>query len=199
MSSRMICDESISQSFKKSTLLFHVCPVYFLKGNIFVTILTNFFSPLPPGRRKIIPGNPRFYVLLPEKCPEIKLLRGNAVELKNLLFLKKQRKAMKKAILFSCILMAVAVVSNAQPPRIAIEVIIGNRPPAPNEVNLMRAEEARHPNITKAMHDIEASLRALHDAPDDFGGRKGQAENDLRAAYISLRKALYFRLYQDTH
>jgi hypothetical protein len=32
-----------------------------------------------------------------------------------------------------------------------------------------------------------------------FGGHKGQAENDLRAAYISLRKALYFRLYQDTH
>jgi hypothetical protein len=49
------------------------------------------------------------------------------------------------------------------------------------------------------MHDIEASQRALHDAPDDFGGHKGQAENDLRAAYISLRKALYFRLYQDTH
>ena len=107
---------------------------------------------------------------------------------------------MKKAILFSCLFMAVASTHvSAQPPRIAIEVIIGSRPPAPNEAQLMRVEENRHPNITRAMHDIEASLRALHDAPDDFGGRKGQAESDLRAAYVSLRKALYFRLYQDTH
>lgn len=87
----------------------------------------------------------------------------------------------------------------AQPPRISIDVIIGNRPPAPREVNLMRAEENSHPNIARAMHDIEKSMQALHDAPDDFGGHKGQAENDLKAAYISLRKALYFRLYQDTH
>jgi len=64
---------------------------------------------------------------------------------------------------------------------------------------MMRVEEEAHPNITRAMHDIEKSMQALHDAPDDFGGHKGQAENDLRAAYISLRKALYFRLYQDMH
>ena len=49
------------------------------------------------------------------------------------------------------------------------------------------------------MHDIQKSLDALHDAPDDFGGHKGQAESDLRAAYVSLRKALYFRLYEDRH
>ncbi len=30
---------------------------------------------------------------------------------------------------------------------ISIEVIIGNRPPAPNEAQLMRAEESSHPNI----------------------------------------------------
>lgn len=107
---------------------------------------------------------------------------------------------MKKAILFSCILLAAATTTTyAQPPRIAIEVIVGTRPPAPNELQLMRAEETLHPNITKAMHDIEASLRALHESPDEFGGHKGQAEADLRAAYVSLRKALYFRLYQDTH
>jgi hypothetical protein len=107
---------------------------------------------------------------------------------------------MKKAILFSCLLVAgVSTHTYAQPPRIAIEVIIGSRPPAPNEQQLMQAEERKHPNIARAMHDIEASMRALHDAPDDFGGHKGQAENDLRAAYVSLRKALYFRLYQDTH
>ena len=92
---------------------------------------------------------------------------------------------------------AASTTTYAQPPRIAIEVIVGSRPPAPNEAKLMRAEEELHPNITRAMHDIEASLRSLHDAPEDFGGHKGQAESDLRAAYVSLRKALYFRLYQD--
>ena len=107
---------------------------------------------------------------------------------------------MKKAILFSCVLLAVVSTRTyAQPPRIAFEVIVGSRPPAPNEVQLMRAEENRHPNITRAMHDIEASLRALHEAPDEFGGHKAQAESDLRAAYVSLRKALYFRLYEDRH
>ena len=107
---------------------------------------------------------------------------------------------MKKAILFSCILLAAATTTTyAQPPRIAFEVIVGSRPPAPNEVQMMRAEEQLHPKIAQAMHDIEASMRALHEAQDDFGGRKGQAEADLKAAYISLRKALYYRLWKDTH
>jgi len=105
---------------------------------------------------------------------------------------------MKKVLIFSCILMLAATVSHAQV-KISIDVIVGNRPPAPNEAQLMRGEEAKHPNITRAMHDIEKSMQALHEAPDDFGGHKGQAEADLKAAYVSLRKALYFRLYQDTH
>jgi hypothetical protein len=107
---------------------------------------------------------------------------------------------MTKALFLSFFLMAAASTATyAQPPRLAFEVIIGSRPPAPNEAQLMRAEENRHPNITKAMHDIEASLRALHEAPDEFGGHKAQAEGDLKAAYVSLRKALYFRLYEDRH
>jgi hypothetical protein len=85
------------------------------------------------------------------------------------------------------------------PPQINIDVIIGNRPPAPSEAQLMRAEEANHPNVAMAMHDIEKSMKALHNAPDDFGGHKGQAESDLKQAWISLRKALYYRLYRDTH
>ncbi|TDX02088.1 hypothetical protein [Dinghuibacter silviterrae] len=105
---------------------------------------------------------------------------------------------MKKVLFFFSILMMASVISFAQV-RIDIDVIVGNRPPAPNERQLMRAEEAKHPNIAKAMHDIENSMKALHDAPDDFGGKKAQAEADLKQAYISLRKALYFRLYQDTH
>src|ERR1700743_779553 len=106
---------------------------------------------------------------------------------------------MKKVLFSFCLLMAVATIGHAQPPRISLDVIIGNRAPAPAEMNMMRAEEQKHPNIARAMHDIEKSMHALHDAPDDFGGHKGQAEQDLKAAYISLRKALYFRLYQDTH
>ena len=105
-------------------------------------------------------------------------------------------KGMKKILFLSFLFMAVATVSHAQV-KISLDVIVGTRPPAPNEAQMMRAEEQRHPNITKAMHDIEASLNALHNAPDDFGGHKGQAESDLRQAYISLRKALYFRLYED--
>lgn len=92
--------------------------------------------------------------------------------------------------------MAAASYSHAQV-KISLDVIIGNRPPAPNETKMMQAEEAQHPNIAKAMHDIEASMRALHDAPDDFGGNKAQAETDLKQAYVSLRKALYFRLYEN--
>ncbi|HET6255465.1 MAG TPA: hypothetical protein VFE32_15400 [Puia sp.] len=106
---------------------------------------------------------------------------------------------MKKLILFLSVMLLASTLGFAQGPAISIDVILGNRPPAPRERSLMQAEEQRHPNITKAMHDIEASMNALHSAPDDFGGHKGQAEADLRAAYVSLRKALYYRLYKDTH
>lgn len=102
---------------------------------------------------------------------------------------------MKKLVFSLSIVLLVSSLAIAQGPVLSIDVIIGNRPPAPNEVNLMRAEENRHPNIAKAMHDIEKSMQALHNAPDDFGGHKAQAESDLRQAYISLRKALYYRLY----
>ena len=92
--------------------------------------------------------------------------------------------------------MAAASYSHAQV-KISLDVIVGAKAPAPNEAKMMREEERQHPNIAKAMHDIEMSMKALHDAPDDFGGNKAQAETDLRAAYVSLRKALYFRLWQD--
>ncbi len=106
---------------------------------------------------------------------------------------------MKKALFLLSVLMVSASMLFAQPPprNINIEVIVGNRPPSSNEAQLMSAEEAKHPNIANAMHDIEKSMRSLHNAPDDFGGHKAQAEADLKQAWISLRKALYFRLYQE--
>jgi hypothetical protein len=107
---------------------------------------------------------------------------------------------MKKIVLlFSILFISSTCLLAQQPPSINIEVIVGNRPPSPNEAQLMRAEEGMHPNITRAMHDIEKSIKSLNEAPDDFGGHKGQAINDLRQGLISLRKALYFRLYRDTH
>ena len=50
---------------------------------------------------------------------------------------------MKKTVLLLSIFIGSATFLCAQqPPRINIEVILGNRPPAPNEAQLMRAEEA---------------------------------------------------------
>jgi hypothetical protein len=108
---------------------------------------------------------------------------------------------MKKQALLLCVLLVSSsfLFAQSSSERINIEVIIGNKPPAPNEAQLMRTEEASHPNVTNAMHDIEKSMKALHNAPDDFGGHKAQAEADLKQAWISLRKALYYRLYKDTH
>ena len=108
---------------------------------------------------------------------------------------------MKKIFFFFSILMLSAALSHAQItvqlPRISAEVVLGNRPPSPNEAQAMKAEEAKHPNLARAMYNIQTSLQALHNAPEDFGGHKAQAEADLRQSLMSLRKALYFRLYKD--
>jgi len=106
---------------------------------------------------------------------------------------------MKKLILaFALILTSSAFVS-AQQIRVGgnidLDVIIGNRPPSPSENQLFLKEEREHPNVAKAMHDLQDGIKHLEEAPNDFGGHKGQAINDMKAALISLRKALYFRLY----
>lgn len=88
-----------------------------------------------------------------------------------------------------------AALSHAQI-RINADVILGNRQPNPTEQRAMKAEEAAHPNLAQAMYNIQTSLQALHDAPDQFGGRKARAESDLKQAWISLRRALYYRLYR---
>jgi len=108
---------------------------------------------------------------------------------------------MKKLIFLFAAMMMCASLSFAQGRGhlIDIAVIVGDRQPAAGEMRLMRAEEANHPNIAKAMHNIEKSMRYLDAAPDEFGGHKAEAQADLKRAWISLRKALYFRLYSDTH
>ncbi len=108
-------------------------------------------------------------------------------------------KKMKKLILFAALVISTSAFVSAQQIRVGgdvdINVILGNRPPSPSENQLLIREEREHPNIAKAMHDLQDGLAHLNAAPSDFGGHKGQAINDMRAALISLRKALYFRLY----
>ncbi len=125
----------------------------------------------------------------------------NVVLSTQLLYIKKT--AMKKLFLLCGVLLLTASLSFAQqgppPPHISIEVIVGSRPPNTHERSLMAAEEANHPNIAQSMHDMENAMKHLNAAPDNFGGHKGQAQADIRQAWISLRKALYYRLYADTH
>ena len=83
--------------------------------------------------------------------------------------------------------------------RLSLDVIVGKKPGSPREINLMKLEEREHPNIVKAMNDIRLAIKALDDAPLNFGGHKAQAKEDLEKAYISLRKALYYRLWEVKH
>ncbi len=106
---------------------------------------------------------------------------------------------MKKVVIIFSLFMMSASLSFAQHGhlmRVDMDVIIGNRGPLPREMKLMKAEENSYPNITKSMHEVENAMKHLQDAPDNFGGHKAQAQADLKQAWVSLRKALYYRLYQ---
>jgi hypothetical protein len=61
----------------------------------------------------------------------------------------------------------------------------------------IQTEEAAHPRIVAAIHELKHALEELEAAPDDFGGNKGAAIHDTKVALHSLRKALYFRLHMD--
>jgi hypothetical protein len=61
----------------------------------------------------------------------------------------------------------------------------------------IQSEEAAHPRLVKAIHEMHHALEELKAAPDDFGGHKGQAVKDTEQAIHSLKKALYFRLKMD--
>jgi hypothetical protein len=115
------------------------------------------------------------------------------------IYKNKQQKIMKKLLFILAIAITSVNVSSAQVRgRVSFDVIIGSRPPAPNELVLMQAEEARYPNITNAMRGVRKAMDDLNNAPGIFGGHKAQAAADLKKAWISLRKALYFQLYEDT-
>ncbi len=61
----------------------------------------------------------------------------------------------------------------------------------------IQSEEAAHPRLVRAIHELEDAIHELQAAPDDFGGNKGVAINDCVKAKHSLRKALYYRLHMD--
>jgi hypothetical protein len=61
----------------------------------------------------------------------------------------------------------------------------------------IRSEEAAHPRLVHAIHEMRDALRELKEAPDDFGGNKAAAIHDMEVAIHWLRRALYFRLQMD--
>ena len=61
----------------------------------------------------------------------------------------------------------------------------------------IQSEEAAHPRLVKAIHEMRHAIEELKAAPDDFGGHKGQAIQDTEHAIHSVKKALYFRLKLD--
>jgi hypothetical protein len=61
----------------------------------------------------------------------------------------------------------------------------------------VQSERAAHPRIIEAIQHMEAALKLLEAAPEDFGGNKAKAIADTRVAIHSLRKALYYRLKMD--
>ncbi len=83
---------------------------------------------------------------------------------------------------------------------ISLDVITGKKPPAPNEAQLMQAEEARNPQLVDAMHHLEAARAMILERPDEnYGPSRQQAINDVNQAWQSIRKALYYRLWVDEH
>jgi hypothetical protein len=61
----------------------------------------------------------------------------------------------------------------------------------------IRGEEAAHPRLHAAIHQMREALKELKEAPDDFGGNKAAAIRDTEQAIHSLKKALYHRLKMD--
>ena len=100
-------------------------------------------------------------------------------------------------LLSSCFIFAQQVTERIT---INIDVILGKRPPAPNEYQLMQAEEARNPQLVDAMHHLEAAKAMLLERPNEnYGPNRQQALNDVNQAWQSIRRTLYFRIMADEH
>lgn len=61
----------------------------------------------------------------------------------------------------------------------------------------MHQEEAAHPKIAHAIHDLYDARADLNAAPDDFGGKKAAAIASIDHTIHALKAALYYRLKLD--
>jgi hypothetical protein len=61
----------------------------------------------------------------------------------------------------------------------------------------VRSEEGNHPRIAAAIRELEEAIRYMEAAPHDFGGHKGAAIRDSRAAVMQLKLALGYRARHD--
>ena len=69
-------------------------------------------------------------------------------------------------------------------------------PPAQAQISF-QSERAAHPNMAMAIDEMNAAYRHMEAAPSSFNGQKAQAMQALRAAIISARRALYYRMRLD--
>jgi hypothetical protein len=61
-----------------------------------------------------------------------------------------------------------------------------------------KQEKAAHPNIARAIEALQAAIRDMQKAPDDFGGHKADAIKASEEAVRQLRAALDYRAAVDT-
>ena len=59
-------------------------------------------------------------------------------------------------------------------------------------------EKAAHPNIARAVDDLEGAIHYMEKAPHDFGGHKADAIKASKEAVRQLRAALQYRASVDT-
>ena len=70
--------------------------------------------------------------------------------------------------------------------------------PSPAAAQLTPQQEwAAHPNLARAVREMDQALHVLQQTPDDFGGNKNAAMRDLQAGIISLKRAIFYRLRMD--
>ena len=80
---------------------------------------------------------------------------------------------------------------------VAALAVTSATPAAAQPAPTVRSEMAAHPRLARAIRQMEAMVRMLSEAPDDFGGNKAAAIEDMRRSIHSLRRALFYRLHMD--
>jgi hypothetical protein len=106
---------------------------------------------------------------------------------------------MKKILLLCMVVFSTSMLFAQQETKVRAEVITGTVKPNESEQRMMKIEEDKNPLIAHAITEMQAVCDQLGKASNGYGGNKDQALLDTRAAVISLRKALYFRITVDEH